>query len=158
MRFTKLVTFAFTSFLMTTLPTFGNQLSEDEVAFRASSDYLEHLSQQSALQPIVTEGARILSVVARASSNKGDGTETKVIAIPEGWAYYSHATQELSKHFNYKVDTSLKRDPTNPSRIIEVSLKAEAFSDLNNWFDFSHKGHRAWIDVRLDVVIVPLKG
>lgn len=111
------------------------------------AEQVESLSK-SDKQPFVTTDAQVLSVIAYTNTDFSQPwTSEKVIHIPEGWDYFNHSVQETTSLGSKKVyEPWVVRDPKNPSRIIEVHLKVEAFSRLFG---------RSWVGAQLDVTIVP---
>ncbi len=91
------------------------------------------------------EAQEVRSVGVYTSTDNPSWVDEKAIYIPEGWTYVNHTWHETTGLGNKIVYPPwVVRDPTNPSRIIEVHIKVEAFARL-----FA----RSWVGAQLDVTI-----
>lgn len=108
----------------------------------------EELSERADADPFIRTGAETRSVVAYTSTDRPmPWVSEKVIYIPESWEYFSHSWHKTTGLGDNKVyEPWVVRDPHEPSRIIEVRIRVEAYARLFG---------RSWVGARLKVTIVP---
>jgi hypothetical protein len=80
-------------------------------------------------EPTVIDNAKVILVTAEASENNFD---EKVIYIPDGWNYVSHAYWTTAQFGNIFISPAWTvTDSNDPSRVSEVHIKVAAFPFQN---------------------------